>query len=205
MKLYKASGLPDTNFKPREWKDFRTTGDGLWYPAGVGNATALGGGGNPTANLLYALPFISPSRGGRLDRMGFHVTATNAGSGRMGIYRNALDGRLFPGELIVEGTDVSTEATGLKEVTISTILLPETIYWISYKQSSTASLRNVTAASWDANLGTDGVQATTAFTVGYSVAHTFATAYPATYPTASVNRLLGSSAVLPALFLRFDL
>lgn len=210
MIIYSTAGIESEKsiLRTRDWTDFRHTSGSVqvetWYPAGVGNATALGAAGNATANLLYAIPFISAARGGTLNAIGWNclglVAASNA---KMAVYGTA-SGSLYPGPLLYSGANISTATATTKTYTgLSISLLPDTVYWLAYVQSSTQTNRTITSAGWELILGFDGVAATTAYTMGYSVAMTYANAFPDPFTIASPNRLLGTSTIIPALFMRF--
>jgi len=212
MIIYSRAGLANQASRPREWNDFRqVSGSGVaietWYVAGNGNAVALGAGGVPGNTLLYAIPFLAPSRGGRLDGVGINCTTLSVGSTvKLGIY-DSVSHQLYPKTLLYSGsTPLDTGSTGVKTYTdLAVELEPGEMYFAAYAQSAntTQAVRNLVAANWDPLLGHTGVVATTTFVVGYSVSNTYSNPLPVTYP-GSPTVLISSSTIIPAIYLRYS-
>lgn len=142
------------------------------YIAGQSNNTALTTGA-PTANVLRAMPFLAPLRGGTIDRIAFEVTTLLAGNGRIGLYDNLEDLRnVYPGALLADSGDISTATTGIKSATISVALRPGRIYWLALVTSAAPTLRGLAVGGVSGFLGV-ATAGTTALNMGISVAHTF--------------------------------
>jgi hypothetical protein len=77
----------------------------------------------------YAMPFYS-GNGGTADRIGIGVTAFAASSAiRLGIYND--NGAGYPGTVLLDAGTVDSSASNAdKEITISQILAPNTLYWL---------------------------------------------------------------------------
>lgn len=157
---------------PADYQTIGATADRRYY-AGQVNGLA---GGTPTAltvGTLYAVPFISPRRGGVLDRLGCNVTTLGAGSSvRTGLYVNTSETVLYPAALLLDGGAIGSGTTGVKEATISQPLAPSTLYWAVYECSATApTISMLQAGGLWAVLGGAGTY--TAGNTGLTVAHTF--------------------------------
>lgn len=165
----------------RSQNDFRHTGGaGLeaWYVANIKGQVGFTTGA-PTANVLRALPFIAPARGGTLDRIGFEITTNVAGNTRIGLYENASSSEttMYPGTLLVESASI-VNSLALHNVTISQTLVPGSLYWIALVGSVAPTIRGCGVSQMDHLLGVsaDGVS----LNMGISVAHAFG-ALPTTF------------------------
>jgi hypothetical protein len=131
------------------------------------------------------------------DRIGIEVTG--AGTAATSVHRLGIwaDSSGVPGTLLVDAGTVATDATGLKEATISQALAANTLYWLGVVQqgapAATATLRVVT-------------------TLGPHMTDSNPSAAPMGHRADSVTGALGSSptiaatgnqAGLPRTFLRF--
>ncbi len=182
------------------WSLTHAGGSGLerWYYANVECAAALTTGA-PSANVLRAIPFIAPSRGGVLDRIAIAVTTLLAGNARIGIYRNTSESNLYPSDLLVDSGDLSTATTGVKAATINVSLVPGELYWFAHVGSVAATLRCLTVANASNLLGiTSGLG--TAQSVGVSRAFTFA-ALPSPFGAGGAEI---SAVPIPAIACRFS-
>jgi hypothetical protein len=172
-----------------------------WYVGGLANCTALTTG-TVVSGILYAFPFIAP-RGGTLDRLGiFLQTPIAASSGRIGIYDTTSTTNLVPNNLVVDGGILATTGTsGARTATISTVLSPDTIYWLVYTSSnSTVVLRSLAVGGCFSLLGL-GLDLGTAPGVGWS-ASAMPAPLPATYPVA--NRGIITAVPIPAIACRLS-
>jgi len=83
----------------------------------------------PGANTLQAIPFFSPWRGGRVDRISAEVTVGAAGNVRLGIYRATSLTDIYPGALIVDGGEADVTGAGVKTLNVDVPLWPGWLYW----------------------------------------------------------------------------
>lgn len=139
--------------------------------------------GTFTAGTLYAMPFVSPARGGVLKRIATEVTTTNAGENtRLGLYENKADDRdVYPGTLLVDGGNMLSTTTGVKQAGMSQLLKPGRIYWVVLNCSSNTVCRGLSVAQVGSILGMDAA-ATTALNAGITVASAFG-AMPNPFPS----------------------
>lgn len=117
------------------------------------------------------------------DRLAINVnTAVASSAVKVGIYdSDGPNGR--PSSRLVDGGELLTATTGVKEATISQQLIGGKVYWFACLHSSTATLRSLGASN------PQPVGATTAAAAsghGYSYTQTYATGLPATLTDASV-------------------
>jgi hypothetical protein len=186
--------------------DYRHAGGSsleVWYIANNSSQFA-GTTGAPTVNVLRALPFIAPSRGGVLDRIGFNVTTVAVGSAaRIGLYQSLDDANLYPGTLLFDSGSIATDAGTTKTATLTAAqgtLYPGRLYWLAIVTGTLApTLRCLSMAQITPILGADNTFGT-AFNVGISVAHAFA-ALPATF---TAGGAMMQAVPIPALFYRFS-
>lgn len=166
----------------RDWQAYAHSpgGGGLtaWQLAGVSNAAALTTGA-PTANVLRAIPFVAPARGGTLDLLAFEVTGGVAGNYRIGLYESTSEANLYPSKLLVDSGNIDVTGAAVKTATVSVALTPGALYWVAVVGSVAPTVRACNLANLTAALG---IAATfgAAPNVGISVAHAFA-ALPATF------------------------
>lgn len=179
-------------------------GSGLeaWYIANCSNASSLtltGAG----ASQLWALPFVSPQRGGVLDRLGFSVINPTGGTnGRIGLYSNTSDSNIYPAALLEDSGDLSTATSGSKTYTINRELLPGRIYWVAYVASSASpGLMAINASGISGILGVNA--ALTSPNTSIRVAHTFG-ALPDPYPGGGALLNLTTGVPIPMLCVRFS-
>jgi len=86
------------------------------------------------ANRLYGIPFIA-ARAMSVDRIAVYINVLAAGkSARLGLYRNGTNNN--PGALVVDGGEVSVDATGLKTVVIDEALT-KGLYWMAIVSDGT--------------------------------------------------------------------
>lgn len=90
------------------------------------------------AGYLYATPFCA-ARAMSIDRLAVYVSTARAGKvARLGMYRNGSNNA--PGELVVDGGEVSVGATGLKAVVVSEALGPG-LYWLAILSDGDPTLK----------------------------------------------------------------
>lgn len=183
--------------------NFRHTGGASlerWYCAGQANATALTTGA-PTADVLRAIPFVAPARGGKLDRLAWLVTAGTIGNGRIGLYENNQDERtLYPAKLLEDSGSISVQTNAVKSYTpANRVLLPGRLYWLAYVSSVAPTMRCMALAAMMPVLGTDNTLPVTT-SVGVSVAHVYA-ALPDPFTAGGAEI---TAVPVPSLFARFS-
>lgn len=202
MKIYSAGGQEKRgDWVARGDESFRHAGGSgleMWYIANCVNALALTTGA-ATANVLRALPFVAPARGGTLDRLAFNVTTLLAGNARIGLYKNVSESNLYPQTLLFDSGDISTATAGVKTASLAQDLEPGALYWVAIVGSAAATMRALAVGGCSHILGTTNALGT-APTVGISVAHAYG-ALPATFTG-------GGAAItavpIPALAYRFS-
>ena len=170
----------------------------IWYAANVGNCTAYSTA-TITANVMRAMPFIAPRRGGTLDRLAINVTTLSAGAGRLGIYRATSETNVYPGSLVLDAGTVDTSATGVKPITISQSLVAGQLYWLACVFSATPVIRGFAVGSVSEMLGISAALGTAA-NAGISVAFTYA-ALPSTF---TAGGAVITAVPIPGLFYRFS-
>lgn len=143
-----------------------------WYYAGANNCAPLGTA-ITVLGVLRAFPFQAPPSGGTVDRIAFNVTTGVAGNHSIGIYDNTADNDLYPNALLATSGTVSSAASGVKSTTVSVVLQPGRIYWLTHVCSTTAAtLRSYNDLSGMADwLGIDNTLGTGP---GFGMSRTFA-------------------------------
>jgi len=171
----------------------------IWYIANCSNQFAPTTGA-PTANVMRAMPFIAPKRGGTLDRLGYVITVSVAGSTRIGLYNSTSDSNIYPSSL-VSGTDTGAIANSaaVKTATISASLVPGRLYWIAMVSDVASTIRGLNVPNTTHLLGADNTFGAT-LNVGLSVAYAFA-ALPATF---TAGGAMIQALPIPALYYRFS-
>lgn len=153
----------------------------------------------PSQDVIRAVPFIAPARGGTLDRLAIYCTVLGAAShARCGIYTSASDSNFYPTSLVFSTGDLDTSSTGLKQSTFSLALTGGKLYWLAHIcDNGTATIRGVTGTVNSNILGLDPT-AGTAYTAIF-VAQAYG-ALPSTFPASA--SMAGASTV--AVFVRFS-
>jgi len=137
-------------------------------------------------DTLYAIPFLS-GRAGTIDRIGFEVTTVGAANSktRVGVYTSTARKNLYPKDLVVDSGEFDTSSvggTGVKSATISTPLLPNTLYWfVILSGTATPTVRGITGQGVWPILGypsTLGANPQTMLSVGQSYG-TLPSSFPA--------------------------
>lgn len=156
-----------------------------YYYAGFDNGQALTTGA-PSANVLRAIPFIAPGRGGVISELAFNVTALVAAStARIGIYDTKSETNLYPGNLLHGSSAIGTAANGVKTESCKVQLNPLAVYWLALVGSAAPTLRcgQVDGSSVPGLLPDDATMPTTR-SLGLSVAYAYA-ALPSTFPASA--------------------
>lgn len=134
------------------------------------NEAALGTGA-PTANVLRAMPFIAPDRGGALDTLAYEITSSVAGNTRIGLYRNTSKGNLYPAELLDDSGSIAN-SNAFKTFAVTRALIPGEMYWLAIVSNVASTMRALGLTSVGTLLGNGGSGG--AVNAGISVAHAYA-------------------------------
>lgn len=178
-----------------------TSGPGeIWYYANQSGVNALQSAAL-VANILRAMPFIAPARGGTLDRLAFAVTSFVAGNARIGLYTNTSDSVIYPDALLADSGSISTGSNGVKTYTLSQTLTPGRMYWLAIVSDSTATIRTLNGASTGNLMGNPASFLVNPY-VGLSVSFTY-DVLPGTF-TAGATPFNSTSTPVPALGYRFS-
>lgn len=169
----------------------------IQYP--LGHSTTTIATGAPTANRMYATPFVAPGRGGTINQLAFQVTTLLAGNGRVGIYDSTSDSNIYPNNMIVDGGGVSTGTTGFKTAAVSVNLTPGKLYWAVYLGDAAPTLRVVNTGGGNGILGVDTSLVSTP-NRGISVAQTYG-ALPSTFTAGAVTE---STSVVPCVYAKYS-
>jgi hypothetical protein len=130
------------------------------------------------ANLLYAVPFVSPVTR-TATRIACHVPTAVAGSIRLGIYQD--NGLVHPGSLILDAGIVDTGTVGFKEITGTSVPInANTLYWLVLVANATPGVAAHTVGTSWSLLGYSA-SLITAGPAHWTVSFTF-DALPATFP-----------------------
>lgn len=136
--------LTDAEDKPIFYHRQIGTSPELWYPASMITAGSITGA-TSLFTTFRAFPFLS-HRGGTLDRIGCRVTtAATGGRARLGIYKNTSDTNLYPGALLIDAGEITTDTTGAKTLAISQALDANTLYWLAI-QPTAGTFRSIPVA-----------------------------------------------------------
>ena len=172
----------------------------LWYYANQSGVNALQID-VVVANVLRAMPFVAPARGGTLDRIAFSVTTLSSGNARIGLYTNTSDSDLYPATLLADSGSISTGTAGVKSASITQALTPGRMYWLAFVSDTTPSIRKLNGASTGNLMGNPPSFAVNP-NVGLTVNFTYAS-LPGTFPAGAVP-FNSTSAPVPALGYRFS-
>jgi len=127
-----------------------------------------------TADTLYARVLVLPATG-TFDRISMYVHSAAAGkSVRVGIYEMGSNG--FPGDLVLDAGTFTTDATGLKEITISQALTADKAYYLAFVSDGTPQLSpNITSAQADHfnYMGVDADPQTNYAAHAVTISHTY--------------------------------
>jgi hypothetical protein len=172
-----------------------------YYYAGFGAGTALTTGA-PTANVLRAIPFIAPGRGGVIDQLAFNVTALVAAStARIGLYASKSETNIYPGTLLHGSGAIGTAANGVKTESLKVQLDPLAVYWLALVSSANPTLRcGAVAGCTVPSILPDAAAMPTTRSLGLSVAFPYA-ALPNTFPAGAAYI---TAVPVPVLAYRFS-
>lgn len=186
--------LPDDN----AYKQAGTSPIEIWYVANQGNCTAMTTA-SPSGGPMRAFPFIAPSRGGTIDRIGVNITAGAVGNFRVGIYANTSTTVMYPGALIAQSGDLDTNVTGLNVGTFNVQLTPNQMYWLVYHCSAAATIRAMAVGGVSNLLGNSNALGT-APNVGISASQVYGP-LPDPYPSGAA---MLTAVPIPAIAYRFS-
>lgn len=177
-----------------------------WYVAGkiTHHAANFGAGATPTADVIYALPFVAP-RGGTLDRIAIRVVTPQAAkTARIGIYSATSATNLYPNALLVDAV-VNVTVAQVEPATISQALSPGQLYWfVLTTDATTALLASLSVEGlWPifgipSDLGTSSD-----FGLGLAVADAYG-ALPDPFPAGATVMYNGGTLLLPVIACRFS-
>jgi hypothetical protein len=147
-----------------------------------------------SASTLYYFPFFI-AKNVTLTRLGANFTGTGvAGSlHRIGIYSNGSNN--LPSTLMVDGGNIDTSTSGLKEVVISKALSPGW-YWMAIMTNNPVSLSCFTAISSQIYLGKNTFDA-----AGCGALRQGSVTY-GTLPSSAPVSSLSYTSVTPAIWIR---
>lgn len=172
-----------------------------YYVCGFGSGSDFTTG-NPSANILRAIPFLAPGRIAKITQIAFNVTTLLAGNARIGIYDSVSDTNIYPNKLLVDSGDISTNSNGVKTFNTAITLTPGKMYWMAFVNSVASTLRcGAVAGSTVPLLLPDDASLGTTRSHGLQVAHAYA-ALPSTF-TAGATFITGVP--IPCLAYRFGL
>lgn len=189
---YESRVKPATDVPPNTISNLRHLGSlsGVtsYYAAGCGSgSTGTRLAVTPTASFLRAFPLICPPYPSRINELSFHIrTASASTNASIGAYRNAGEGNLFPGGLIIQSGAISTDSTGIKTLPCNILCAPGEILWLAGYNNSGVPVWSGQNRSTVGNtmIGVeDRTAVATETAAGHSVAWT-SIAMPATFPTA---------------------
>lgn len=156
---------------------------GRWYDANaLGTIPGHLATSSVSGDRLYAAPFFWPAIKS-IDRIAFEVTAAVASSNaRAGIYEMAASG--FPGALVVDGGEISTATTGVKEATVTVSNLKPGWYYFAFLASAAITVRINSNGNIGFSVGRPN-STTTDVTQGWYHNVSYG-GLPATFPTGSI-------------------
>jgi hypothetical protein len=143
----------------------------VYYIANCVQMTALNTGA-PSANVMRAMPFIAPARGGTITELAFNVTTGAVGDYRIGIYTNTADDELYPDMLLLDTGSISTATTGVKTASAALALDAGRLYWMVVVGDAAPTIRTITVNNCSDILGYSTAMGT-AGNVGISLAFTY--------------------------------
>lgn len=201
-----SSGIP-----ARSFKDFDFVGSSpvSWSRIAGQNDTAAVASAAPVNGTLYAVPFISPARGGSVDTITVAVTVVGALSNvaRLGIWEATSDVNPYPGILLGSSPSIDTTtpaATSLRTYTPTTpiTLRPHWMYWLGFVCSTgtAPTLRGLTVnGCWP--LGVTDVTVSTPIFGLSIVGQSAASAMPNPFPASAIPMI---AVPIPAMGYHFS-
>ena len=157
---------------------YHRTGGTVWYSSNTYSSSPTTTQ-TATANVLRAFPFIVGT-GFTTDRIQFETTTTANSVCNVGIYNS--DSNLYPSTLLVDGGQKNSTNPGLYTTTISTTLSSNTLYWLAYNCNAAPVFRAIPADDIPNVLGWSGASGTNTQGTGWTVARTYASTLPASFP-----------------------
>ena len=179
-----------------------TTNYTAWYAAGLLTAVTLATF-TMTGNRIFAMPFVSPRRGGTIGDIEIYVTTGAATtSAVMGLYENTSESGLYPGTLVASGVPELTTTTSSEKRTwtINYTLKPGVLYWLAVVSNGAPVIRGLSTNQAHYILGTAS-SANTTWTTHLYATHTYNSTLPASFPTTGATAGTGAA---PGLFYEFD-
>lgn len=171
-----------------------------WYWGNVIACTDGPGSKAITADTLYAVPFIAPSRGGTLDRIAVDVSVTGGGgvNMRLGIYNNTSNSNLYPSTLLLDAGAFTT-SLGVHALTISQALTAGSLYWLALQSDGAPSVVGMNEASASHILGASSALTATVMATYLTVADAYG-ALPGTFPASGAH----ATGTFPGIAVRFS-
>ena len=157
---------------------YHRTGGTVWYSSNTYSSSATTTQA-ATANVLRAFPFIV-GNGFTADRIQFETTLTTNSLCNVGIYNS--DSNLYPSTLLVDSGQKNSTNAGLYTTTISTTLSSNTLYWLAYNCNAAPVFRAIPASDIPNILGWSGASGINTQGTGWTVARTYASTLPASFP-----------------------
>lgn len=172
----------------------------------AGGQTALSLTNNTiTKDILRAFPLVCPEWGSAtITELVMRAFGAGSGNGRLGLYRNAGEGNLYPGTLVEQSGDIDLTASGVKTFTLGTpaTLSPGELVWIVETHSANRDVYTMpTTTTGRFCLGYEDIS-TLAPTLGHQVAQVYGT-LPDPFPTAGRTKIANASTECPALWALF--
>lgn len=154
------------------FKGLHDRGGGSYYWGGVaGGVSTTANEDFPAANgSIFVSPFyLATPR--RIDRMAIHLKTAAAGNARLGVYDAGDPVTLYPGRRLYDFGEVSTNATGIRTVTVSPrATLPRGLMWLAVAFSNLPGFSVIDDQNRWQLLGTDGSMVSH---VGWSKVHAY--------------------------------
>jgi hypothetical protein len=175
-----GAGLPD-NLHGLQFGLLKGATQDRRYPAGGIDATAITTGAS-VSNVLRVLPFIPPEDM-TADKISCYVSTLQVGKIRLGAWANGTN--LYPGARLADSGELDTGSAGIKDATISVVMIKGILYWIGYCSNAATppTFRALAVGSLIPILGLLN-NATPTWGVGWTVAFTYA-ALPDPYPVSA--------------------
>lgn len=176
---------------PPFWTGNTRTGR-RYYPA---HCVQVLGTANSVASTLYAFKIQYPAR--TWAGIGFEIVSPTAGTARIGIYTD-VDG--YPGTLVYQSSDISTNSAGFKN-SLSSLALTDQPYWIAINSSIASNFRRVGFSNTEEFVGTQGFDsASNSLYKGFSTAFAYG-ALPGSFPGGASLVAVGAGVPINAGYL----
>lgn len=162
---------------------------------------------NVTSGIIRVLPLICPEWSSSITELAIRLNSVSGGgNARVGLYRNAGEGNLYPGTLAADSGDIAVNNTSLKTFIPSPSITvdPGELIWLAHISSATNNY--VCTGSGGAlsriSLGYENTVTNTLPTLGHKVSQAFG-ALPSTFPTSGRSAIVDSQEY-PAIFVTFS-